>query len=59
MRTVLDAVWASLQPEQQASVSQTLLAERILKAAARGERDPAWLRAPALFGIAAPELKAG
>jgi hypothetical protein len=40
MRSVLDAAWASLLPEQQASVSRTMLAERILKAAAQGERDP-------------------
>jgi len=57
MRSVLDAAWASLLPEQQASMSRTFLAERILRAAARGERDPARLCARALFS-AAPELKA-
>ena len=59
MRSVLDAVWASLQPEQQASIRRTLLAERILRAAARGERDPARLRAFALFSVIPPRLKAG
>src|SRR2546423_2677838 len=41
--------WACLLPEQQASFSRTLLAERLLRAAARGERDPEQLRARALF----------
>jgi hypothetical protein len=59
MRSVLDAAWASLLPEQQASVSRTLLAERILRAAARGERDPARLRARALFSVTPSGLKAG
>jgi hypothetical protein len=51
MRSVLDAAWASLLPEQQARVSRTFLAERILRAAARGERDPSRLRAMALFSV--------
>jgi hypothetical protein len=59
MRSVLDAAWASLLPEQQASVSRTLLAERILSAAAEGERDPARLRVRALFSVAPSQLKAG
>jgi len=59
MRSALDAAWASLTPQQQASVSRTLLAQRILRAAARGERDPVRLRSSALFSVAPPELKAG
>ena len=59
MRSVLDAAWASLLPEQQASMSRTVLAERILRGAALGERDPARLRARALFSVAPSELKAG
>jgi len=59
MRSVLDAAWASLLPEQQASMSQTILAERILRAVARGERDPTRLCALALFSVASLELKAG
>jgi hypothetical protein len=59
MRSVLDAAWASLLPEQQASMSRTILAERILRAVARGKRDPARLCACALFIAAPPKLKAG
>jgi hypothetical protein len=49
LTTVLDDAWAHLLPEQQATVSRDLLAERLLRAAARGERDPETLRARALF----------
>jgi hypothetical protein len=59
MRSVLDAAWASLLPDQQARVSRTVLAQRILKAAAQGERDPARLRARALLNVSLPKLKAG
>jgi hypothetical protein len=59
MRSALDAAWASLTPEQQAGVSRTVLAQRILRAAARGERDLVRLRARALFSVAPHELKAG
>jgi hypothetical protein len=47
LRGVLDDAWAHLPPGQTA-VSQSLLAERILKAAKAGERDPAKLRARAI-----------
>ena len=50
MRTALDEAWASLSPGEQAQTSQSLLAERILSAAKRGERDPIRLRASALIG---------
>ena len=36
---VLDDAWYSLGPEQQAMMSKTVLAERILMSAAKGERD--------------------
>jgi hypothetical protein len=49
LRTTLDRAWASLPPSQQATTSQSMVAERILKAAARGERDADRLRALALF----------
>jgi len=39
LRETLDDAWASLRPEQRAGMSRTLLAERILKSAALGERD--------------------
>ena len=38
LREILDEAWACLRPEQ--ATSRTLLAERILKEAAKGERDP-------------------
>ena len=47
LRGVLDDAWAHLPPGQTA-VSRSLLAERILKAAKAGERDPAKLRARAI-----------
>ena len=39
LREILDDAWASLRPEQQATMLKTTLAERILNLAARGERD--------------------
>jgi hypothetical protein len=57
LKSALEEAWASLLPEQQEAVSRTLLAERILSAAARGERDPERLRAHALF-LTMPVLKA-
>ena len=44
LRSVLDAAWNSLSPTQQAHISKSVLADRVLKLAARGERDPARLR---------------
>ncbi len=48
LRATLDDAWASLRPEQQAVTSQTVLAESILKSAAKGERNRDRLRAAAL-----------
>jgi hypothetical protein len=48
MRQVLDDAWRTLSPEMQALTSKTVLAERILKLAAKGERDRARLRDAAL-----------
>jgi hypothetical protein len=45
LRTMLDRAWDSLPAGQQALTSRSILAERILKAAAEGERDPDRLRA--------------
>ena len=47
----LSQAWASLQPHQQNEISKLALADRILKAAARGERNPSRLCAAALKGI--------
>jgi hypothetical protein len=52
LRGVLDEAWSHLPPDQ-TGVSRSLLAERILKAARDGERDPARLKARAIAeGIA-------
>ena len=49
LRQTLDDAWESLTPVQRAMTSRTLLAERILKSAANGERDPERLRNEALL----------
>jgi hypothetical protein len=49
LRTILDHAWASLSPNQQARTSRSVMAERILQAAAKGERDPDRLRVCALM----------
>jgi hypothetical protein len=48
LRETLDDAWGSLRPEQRATTSRTLLAEGILKLAAKGERNPKRLRDAAL-----------
>jgi hypothetical protein len=53
LREILEDAWASLQPEQRATVSKTLLAENLLKAAAKGDRDPKSLADAALSCVAA------
>lgn len=53
LRETLEDAWASLHPEQRAAMSKTLLAERILKTAAEGERDPERLLDAALMAVAA------
>ena len=58
MRTALEEAWASLSPNEQARTAQSLLAERILWAAKRGERDPIRLRASALIGPVIPATAA-
>jgi hypothetical protein len=46
LKTVLDRVWGTVPPGERAKISQAMLAERILQAAAQGERDPECLCAP-------------
>jgi hypothetical protein len=58
LKETLDDAWASLRPEQQATILKTTLAERILKSAAQGERDPARLRDAALMEFSAEEASA-
>jgi hypothetical protein len=53
LREAVEDAWVCLRPEQRETMSRSLLAERILKAAAQGERDPQRLLGAALIGIAA------
>ena len=48
MRAALDEAWAALRPEQQYELRRAELAQRILEAAAQGERDRDRLRDQAL-----------
>jgi hypothetical protein len=50
LRTTLARTWASLPEARQAATTRSILAERILKAAAEGERDPERLRIKAVRG---------
>ena len=58
LREALDDAWASLRPDQRAGMSRTILAERILKCAAQGERDPARLLEAALLDFTAERASA-
>ena len=53
LREALDDAWACLPPEQQATKQKSALAVRILKSAARGERNRNRLRDAALVDLAA------
>lgn len=53
LRTALDEAWELLSPVQQARTTKSLVATRLLEAAAAGERDPGRLRDAALNGVAA------
>jgi hypothetical protein len=55
LREVLDDAWSCL-PAGQSNVTRSQLAERILKAAKAGERDPAKLRARAIAEVIEGEL---
>jgi hypothetical protein len=55
LRETLDDAWDCLRPHQQATMLKSTLAERILKSAAQGERDPARLRDAALVEFTAEE----
>jgi hypothetical protein len=48
MREVLEDAWEGLSARQKAETPRSALAERILLAAADGERDPFYLRSHAL-----------
>jgi hypothetical protein len=51
LKKALDDAWSQLNAKQRERIPRTLLAQRILKAAAKGERDPRRLRASALIRI--------
>jgi hypothetical protein len=53
LRETLEDAWACLRPEQRATTAKSVLAERILKTAARGERDHEKLVDAALTALAA------
>jgi hypothetical protein len=53
LREILEDAWASLPPTRRMTVSRSLLAERILKSAAQGERDRERLLDAALMELAA------
>jgi hypothetical protein len=52
---ILALAWPSLSPEQRARTSRLAMAKQMLKAAAKGERDPVRLRATAILQVVAPE----
>ena len=52
LRETFEDAWASLRPEQRAMTPKSVLAERILKAAAQGERNRNLLLDAALNGVA-------
>jgi hypothetical protein len=56
LRDTLDDAWAGIPPMQQAGMLKTSLAERILAAAADGERDPDRLREAALADLTADKV---
>jgi hypothetical protein len=50
LRPASDRAWASVPPGQRAGTNRSVLAGRILKAAAKGERDPDRLAATSYHG---------
>ena len=51
LRTALEQAWAALLPHQRARMTKSDMAERMLKLAAQGERDPVRLRARAVIDV--------
>jgi hypothetical protein len=51
LRHALDQAWALLPDERKATIQKSDLADRILKRAATGERDPVKLRTAAVVGL--------
>ena len=57
LRETLDYEWASLSPIQRIATTRSLLAARILKVAARGERDREKLLDAALLDLVVAEAE--
>jgi hypothetical protein len=53
LRSILDAAWDALPPEQQARTTKSMMALSLLSLAARGERDPIRLRSRAVMAVVA------
>ena len=51
LRAALDDAWARVRPELREAISQSILAEALLKSAATGERNPERLRDVALMAV--------
>jgi hypothetical protein len=51
----LALAWQSLSPEQRARTNRLAMAQQMLRAAAKGERDPIRLRASAILQVVSPE----
>jgi hypothetical protein len=56
MKSSLDAAWDQLGSVEQAKTTKSVLASRILRAAAQGERDPVRLRTYALLHVVPPSI---
>ena len=56
LQSVLEDTWDSLRPPEKARTTKTEVAVRILKVAARGERDPDRLRIEAVSGVVTSSL---
>jgi hypothetical protein len=52
LKLALDEAWAALPADAKTFTTKSVLAQRILKLAAQGERDPVRLRARAILRVA-------
>ena len=56
LESIFDETWASLRPDEKARTSKAMVAQRILRAVASGERDPTRLRIEAVTGVVTSPL---
>ena len=54
--SILEETWGSLRPDERARTSKVVVAQRILRAVASGERDPTRLRIEAVTGVVTSPL---